>query len=777
MKTTLLIFSLMINSSFPAVFASENTKVTLSTSQDVFISKWNFTPLITKTNGDSKIHTKMFKRLLWIDKTPVPVIDTNFVYLENPVKDADPKKNELSYIAQSVKRSFGKDMAITGSGNHMTVEGKFEKINRYIKVSLLKKGNAVTIITTFARLGLYTKLKGEVEELHATLEKFDGKFPKEKKTTWYNFFPAIEEAHAGDGFNLLNILTGSNTNTSSSSGSGINFNFNGLTDVQNSVDQLSTNVDSLNTNVQNTNTNWNNTNGQIGNANTNWNNTNGQIGNANNNWNNTNTQIGNANNNWGNTNVQIGNANNNWNNTNDQLQQFNNNVDKVNNNATDANRNWSRTNDELAKANVTAKEASDNMNTNWAESNKLLAQVTDPNHMAKVAFYSAAGAALGSVAVNLAVQGVSEGISFLYELFTGAKQKKLEWSDFEKAMQAWDNQLNDLVKMEQVVDNYLAAFDFFEGKNIGNDYVKQLSNSMRDMKFDRDMFLEKFKDPNLDVACRRLYYNAADELDQKVKEYDKILQFASTNNVAANGGANYFCNQLKELQRKILGAETQMQDLRLKILVAENQYYGKQSDALDKRDEDIGRVNNRLSQTLEEKKAYDKKVTDRVKVTQKQTKKDWLSSCVAGTSDEGKMIKEELTKTFALFAYFKKKSRCNESFAKVETQLKQRDEDGIKRMIAEEGMRQGLVVRANNSVELKLSEEQMSWMARVHMDAYCYQYAHNDDQSKTPAKCKEFPELLYSMSLSKGYEKAKNAYKNKCEERYINGLQQLATAP
>ena len=73
------------------------------------------------------------------------------------------------------------------------------------------------------------------------------------------------------------------------------------------------------------------------------------------------------------------------------------------------------------------------MNTNWAESNKMLALVMDPNHMAKVAFYTAAGTALGGVAVNLAIQGVSEGISFLHELFTGTKKKKLEWEDFEKA--------------------------------------------------------------------------------------------------------------------------------------------------------------------------------------------------------------------------------------------------------------------------------------------------------------------------------------------------------
>ncbi len=762
MKTTILIISLLINSSIPALMAAENTKVTISTSPEIFNSKWNYTPLIVRQEGESKVHTKMFKRQIWAAGVPVDIANTNFVYLENPAKDADPKKNELSYIAQSMKKSFGKDMKVTGSGNSYNVEGKYEKINRYIKVSLLKKSNYVIIVTTFARMGMYDKLENEIEELHAVLETYEGKTAVEKKTTWMKWVPFIDEAHAA-GFDLGSIFGGSNTNTGSLGG-GLTYNLTG------NFQDLTTSVTSLNNNVTQFNTSLDNTNVQIGNANTNWGNTNTQIGNANTNWGNTNVQIGNANTNWANTNTQIGNANTNWADTNKQ-------VDKFNANMADSNKNWADTNKEVSRANDTAAKFADEakmMNTNWAESNKMLALAMDPNHMAKVAFYTAAGAALGGVAVNLAVQGVSEGISFLHELFTGAKKKKLEWEDFEKAMNAWDNQLNDLVKMEQVVDNYLAAFSFFEGKNLGNDYVKQLTMATRDMRFDRDMFMEKFRDQNMDVSCRKVYYDAADELDQKVKEYDKIIAFATNNSMSIqNQGANYFCNQLKELQRKILGAETQMQDLRLKILVAENQFYGKQSDAIDKRDESIEKVNDRLEKTLAEKKEYDQKVMDRVKETHKQTKADWLAACYDGKNEQGLAIKEQLKSSFAIIAYFKKRSRCSDAFANVEEVLKKRDEDAIRRIASEDELRKTLVVKANNNVEMKLSEEQMSWMSRVHMDAYCYQFAHGD-AAKVPKKCSEFPELLYSMSLSKGYEKAKNAYDSKCSDRYLSGLKQIA---
>lgn len=92
MKVTLLIFALVINSTLPVVMAVESSKGKLSTSQDVFNSKWNFSPLMIKKEEVSTVHTKIFKRLMWIGKTPVPVVDTNFIYLENPKKNSDPKK-------------------------------------------------------------------------------------------------------------------------------------------------------------------------------------------------------------------------------------------------------------------------------------------------------------------------------------------------------------------------------------------------------------------------------------------------------------------------------------------------------------------------------------------------------------------------------------------------------------------------------------------------------------------------------------------------------------
>lgn len=506
LKKYFVVFLFIFNSIMPS-FA-------VIVDQNEFNETWNYSPLLKRVDNNSELQMKLFKKTMWINQTEVPVIETTFTYLKNPKEPTN-----LKQLALTIQKTFDKkNFKITNQGNQYKVSGPFKKLNRFVQIDLKSHDNKVLIITSFIRLGFYKNVKNEVEDLHHILLTYNGE-STEKKTSWIKWIQkfVLVDAYA-EGLNIGTILGGANTTTPATSGLNINLNTSGL---QKSVDQLNAQIGTTNTQLGNANANWGNTNTQLGNtnvqlgnANTNWSNTNAQLGNANTNWNSTNNQIGNVNTNWNNTNNQIGNANNNWNNTNNQIGNANNNWNNTNTQLAAANNNMANFNKEYA-----------NMNTNWAESNKLLSQALDPNHMAKVAFYTAAGAALGGVAVNLAIQGVSSGISFLYELFTGAKKKKLEWEDLEKAMSVWDTQLNDLVKLEQAVDAYLAAFDFFDGKNLTNDYVKQLANVTRDMRFDRDLFMEKFKNKDLSNECRKIYYNAADELDQKLKEYERILTF------------------------------------------------------------------------------------------------------------------------------------------------------------------------------------------------------------------------------------------------------------
>lgn len=727
MKSLFFCLALILNLTFPA-FAIE-------TSKEVFNSKWNYTPLLSQTENDSTLHMKLFKRVFWINKIEVPIAETTFTFLKNP-----KEKTLLLDLGKKIQKSFGTvGFIVSGDENNALVEGHYKKINRFIKIHLKLKDNNVTIVSSFIRSGFKKNLDMEIDELHSILLSYNGELVG--KTSWIKQFQKfiIKDANAA-GIDYKSIFSSSNismppSSLGTSSPSLINFNLS-TTGLQESTDNLTNQIGATNTQLGNANGNWAGTNLRLGDANT-------QFGNANSNWAGTNLRLGDAN-------TQLGNANTNWASTNTQIQ-------AANANLTDFNKQYG------------------NMNTNWAESNKLLGKMMDPNHMAKVGFYTAAGAALGAVTVNLAVEGVSAGISFLHELFTGSKKKKLEWEDFEKAMSLWDNQLSDLVKMEQAVDSYLAAFDFFDGKNLSNDYLKQLTDAMRDMRFDRDLFTEKFKDQNLDVSCRKVFHSASDELDQKIKEYDEIIKFATKNNLSINGGANYFCNQLKELQRKILSAENQMQDIRLKILLAENQFYGKQETELETRDDKLEDINDKLSQTIQSKNKYDQVISERQSEKEKSGKDEWVDSCLDGKNDQGAKINAEFKGSFlgGIFTHFKRKALCNTAFENISKQELARSQKSQDILSAEEEMRKSLKLKTNSYVDMKLSEEQMSWMARLHIDAYCFQFAHQSSE-KVPAKCNEYPELLYSMSLSKGHEKAKRAYDSKCQDRYLQGIKKIA---
>jgi hypothetical protein len=736
MKITAIIFSLVLN--LNSVWAQD-----LGLKSDIN-RNWSYTPMFTKTDKNSVIKVKMFKRYLWVDQKPIQVAETNFTVLKNP-----QEKIDLKSLSETIKKSFPlKTLLSHPITDGIELEGHWKKVNRYIKMDLIKKGDTFIVVTTFARSGLSKALMPEVNELHSLLKSYDEN--KTPKTSFIDFF--MPEAYAA-GFNPADLATffgGSNVNT----GAGTNL-FTGSTPGS-SLGVLTTNS---NVNVSGT-VNTNSTIGVSSDVNANWSKTNGTLGDFNSNLTGINTNIGNMN-----TNV-----NNNWNNSNTIM-------DKQ---ATDANKNWADTNTKLADAtkvmdkqgtaaNANWAKTNDVINTNWAESNKIAAQMMDPNHMAKLAYYTAAGAALGAITMNLAVEGVTAGISYLYELFTGTKKKKLGWEDFQKAISSWDDQLGDLVKLEKIVDEFIGAFDFFSDKNMDNDYLKNLNIAMRDMRFDRDMMMEQFKNGELALGCRRVLYNAADELDQKLKDYEKITQFAAKHNISGNKNENYFCSQLKELQRKLLGAETQMQDLRLAILKAENQFYDKSTDSKEQREKNVDEVNDNVAKTIKRRQEYNLAASDNLKVSFEKEKEEWVNACVDGENPEGRKIKAVIDNRFTHF--IKAKGMCRTVFDESHS-LKDREAQGQKVFETENKLRADLKLNNNDVIDVKLSEEQMNWLTRIHVDAFCYQYAHGD-ASKVPAKCKEFPEMLYSMDLSKGYEKAKGAYKDRCEERYLGGIQKL----
>ena len=815
-----------------------------------FNTLWNYSPLYVQKEGKSEVHTKIFKRQMWIEKRPVSLVESSFVYVKNP--QGEESANSLSLIAEKINKAFNNKLTLLKNKQGIVLQGKIDSTNRYMVINLQKTSNSFEIATSSIRLGLYKALLPEVNQLHLSLMKYNGNYKdkKEIKVTQstssfnsvINWF--IKEAHAVEGFNFLNLLGSSNivvpntpsTGTTSSlpqtgslipGGSSLPTGSTGgllgagnlsssLEGFSNSASSLSSSMISLNDNLTLVNVNWSDSNAQFESLNENLTGLNNTLDKGINLAESFGTkadkalELGDKFNDRASEAINLGkdlsgkvdkglgiaeDYGKKADRALDIADEYGKKVDKgleiadeygkkidkglelADKYGADAIKVGNDFNKNLEEANKTIADASKEatrFNDNWAESNKLLARTTDPNHMAKVAFYTAAGAALGGLAINLAIQGAAEGIAFLHELFTHSKQKKMEWNQFQEAMGIWDNQLSELTKLEKLVDGHIAAFDFFSNQNLGNDYNKQLALAMRNMKFDRELFKEKFADPDQSLACRQLFFNASEELNDKLNEFENILKFTKENSTSVLG-PNYFCTQLKEMQRRILQAENQMQDVRLKILVAERQFYDKEKEKNKQQMNDIEKVNDNKKGALKDQKKIAEKLDKKMEKINEAARKKWVSDCNAAENEMGKSLKEKFKMERLFVSYFKRKAECKELVKTADLKLYQKDLAKDLGQDLERQIRKDIKVEINDIVNVELSKEQMSWMSRVHIDAYCYQFAHADE-ANIPAKCKEYPEMLYSLSLAKGYEKAKRAYASKCQERYVSSLDKLINA-
>jgi len=122
---------------------------------------------------------------------------------------------------------------------------------------------------------------------------------------------------------------------------------------------------------------------------------------------------------------------------------------------------------------------------------------------------------------------------------------------------------------------------------------------------------------------------------------------------------------------------------------------------------------------------------------------------------------------------FNFKRSCEGIYKSVHKEIK-RDTEVQADLANAAKIRKGLEVEGNINVDVALSEEQQKWFTRIHMDAHCYPYAHGAEEL-IPKECNEFPEMLSSLRLSKGADKAQVAYKKNCQSSYAAGLKKLAS--
>lgn len=564
---------------------------------DPYLKKWN--KIMTGAKGGNTIES--FERQIVTPQSRYTVASVTTMELN--YKGDKSLESVKSFLNQEFKLIGLQEKAFPGATRF---EGYRPDINRQVVMFVSFIGKKIKVSSAFYRPTYGRVIALEVELIHRKYHKLGNKVSSFPHLKIFN--PFIENAYAqtdctkcaGNPMCLLLCRSG-NTGSGSSGGilagldlSGIQ---NELGSANSQLNALNGNLGSFNTNLSvtntqigNSNTNWANTNTQIGNmnntlntqignANTNWNNTNTQIGNMNNtintqmgnantNWNNTNTQIGNANTNWANTNTQIGNMNNT---INTQIGAFNNNHAETNAQFEEANRNFAnltnvadkRAQEALQESQawraMTEKESQEWRNLVKEQSDRGLVvaeKMVDPNHLFKMATYSAAGAVLGASVANLAISGVTTAVGFLYKWATGElkemKQAEL-LREFSMAMKVYEDSSKISKGLEMSIDSALASMALHKKFQLENSEV--LSNIQK-------YILET--EFQIEDAKKNRCIEDLVPLNQKLVEFQslaKILDMADPQ--------KKMCLSLKEMFQKLAEVEGVLQNARPNLLKAE----------------------------------------------------------------------------------------------------------------------------------------------------------------------------------------------------------------
>ncbi|MBI2521781.1 MAG: hypothetical protein HYV97_15300 [Bdellovibrio sp.] len=105
-------------------------------------------------------------------------------------------------------------------------------------------------------------------------------------------------------------------------------------------------------------------------------------------------------------------------------------------------------------------------------------RLTDPVHMAGVAALGAMASTLATGAIGLAVQGIGEGLSYLYRELSGQNEEelmRLRADAFTKAKDDWEKLNGELLKVEESIDTSMELFEVVKASGLGlEDFLRSV---------------------------------------------------------------------------------------------------------------------------------------------------------------------------------------------------------------------------------------------------------------------------------------------------------------
>lgn len=363
-----------------------------------------------------------------------------------------------------------------------------------------------------------------------------------------------------------------------------------------SIDQLLSGIHSMQGTLADTNTQISGVNANIAVANQHWGDTNVQLGNAN-------TQLAAVNQNWAGTNGQLNTANQNWAQTNQQLKDYQNILSGIKDQAA---------------------QTSQMVDQNWKDTNKIASEylstmkdMTRPEKLALMAGATAAGAALGATAVNLAVSGVKWGITEIGRLISGYyKEKKHQerLAEFKQARELYYKSKSSIDSLEASVDGFIQIFETANLSKMPMDQVLTQLNRLKLLK-ESELKVKKEKLDSLTLkridgvsnkSCDLQYHSLGEELPQLQSLVDSIS--AMTKQLKSAEGTAGACQDISMAISKLIEAEMDLELSRREMVNALSSYIEdlrRKQVKVDDLDDELnrGKDDKRIDQSIRKAKS------------------------------------------------------------------------------------------------------------------------------------------------------------------------------
>ncbi len=327
-----------------------------------------------------------------------------------------------------------------------------------------------------------------------------------------------------------------------------------------------------------------------------------------------------------------------------QMQQFNNNIGQTNTQLGIANGNWSQTNSQLATANGQLATANANWaqtnqvgaaaNKNWADTNKELHRSNDllqnfmkPENAFLFAAATAAGAAVGAMAVSLAVDALVAGGKAIYEAITHEQEEAKILERFKQAREVWEKTSLAARDLEKVIDSLLYLKTISKSFGLTRE---QMIEKLGVSKASSEAALRRAKGQldeatNSDnAACIEKYSNETAQLTDLVGNVSSLrtkLQDPLTE--AA------ICTNLKQDLGKLTAAEGMLQKARASILGGHDVWLKSWGDENEQARKDLERARSKtrdiVLRTVKMANADQTKALDE----QNDLRSRYISACMA----------------------------------------------------------------------------------------------------------------------------------------------------